>query len=158
MKKIYKDTILNIEWSDIFDNIFLFEYFTKVQSTEGVEIIYLKDILEKRKNEEILQKVREKPAMYSEVYSPKDELEIFIELFENALKNKKKIHIIWVTLWEEIKMLEEYYEELGFMREDINCFDIDFSINCFLISSEITDWKRATISGYGCGPTTEPII
>jgi hypothetical protein len=65
-----------------------------VQSTEGVEIIYLKDILEKRKNEEILQKVREKPAMYSEVYSPKDELEIFIELFENALKNKKKIHII----------------------------------------------------------------
>ena len=65
-----------------------------MQSTEGVEIIYLKDILEKRKNEEILQKVREKPAMYSEVYSPKDELEIFIELFENALKNKKKIHII----------------------------------------------------------------
>ena len=22
----------------------------------------------------------------------------------------------------------------------------------------ITDWKRATISGYGCGPTTEPMI
>ena len=65
-----------------------------MQSIEGVEIIYLKDILEKRKNEEILHKVREKPAMYSEVYSPKDELEIFTELFDTALRENKKIHII----------------------------------------------------------------
>jgi hypothetical protein len=32
--------------------------------------------------------------MYSEVYSPKDELEIFQELFDYAISNKKKIHII----------------------------------------------------------------
>jgi hypothetical protein len=32
--------------------------------------------------------------MYSEVYSPKDELEIFLELFEYAINNNKKIHII----------------------------------------------------------------
>jgi hypothetical protein len=32
--------------------------------------------------------------MYSEVYSPKDELEIFTELFETALKDNKKIHIV----------------------------------------------------------------
>jgi hypothetical protein len=32
--------------------------------------------------------------MYSNVYSPENELEIFKELFENAIKNNKKIHII----------------------------------------------------------------
>jgi hypothetical protein len=32
--------------------------------------------------------------MYSEVYSPKDELEIFQGLFAYAIKNNKKIHII----------------------------------------------------------------
>ena len=54
----------------------------------------MSDLLEDRKNEEILEKVKDKPAMYSNVYSPKDELEIFIELFENAIKTNKKIHII----------------------------------------------------------------
>ena len=28
---------------------------------------------------------------------------------------------------------------------------------CARASSPITDWSAATISGYGCGPTTEPI-
>jgi hypothetical protein len=42
------------------------------------------------------------------------------------LKNKK-IHIIWITLKEETDILEEYYRELWFFNEDINCFSVDFS-------------------------------
>jgi len=94
MKKIYRDKILNISDTDIFDNTFVFEYFSEKKISSEVKVIYLRDILEKKKNSEILEKVKYKPAMWSEVYSPKDELEIFTGLFENALKNNTKIHIV----------------------------------------------------------------
>ena len=153
MKKIYKDKILNIKDTDIFDNIFLFEYFTNTLpqplSKRGIKVVYLRDVLEKHKNTEVEKRVSEKPAMWSEVYSPKDELTIFTELFETALREEKKIHIIWVTLWEEIQILEKYYEELGFLREDINAFDINFSIPLVTVSCHIenlmwrgSDYKR----------------
>ena len=149
MKEIRKNKILNIENTDVFDNTFLFEYFSTLKTPEDVEVIYLRDLLEKYKNTEIEKRVGEKPAMWSEVYSPKDELQIFTELFENALKNKQKTYIVGVTLGEEIQILEKYYEELWFMREDINAFDIDFSVPLVTVSCHIenlmwrgSDYKR----------------
>lgn len=143
MKKIYQDKILNISWTDVYDQVFLFEVLVPDYMWSPVEVIYMRDELEKYKNEEILKKTWEKPAMYSEVYSPKDELTIFTELFETALREKKKIHIVWVTLKEEIEMLEGYYEELGFLREDINAFELDFSIPLITVSCNIENliWK-----------------
>ena len=143
MKKILKDKIINIENSELFDNSFLFEYLIPDIDNSQIEVIYMSYLLEDRKNEEILSKVKEKPAMYSNVYSPEDELEIFRELFDNAIKNNKKIHIIWVTLDEEIKILEDYYTKLWFMREDINCFAPDFSIPLVTVSVNIENimWK-----------------
>ena len=143
MKKVYSDKILNIGWTDKFDNRFLFEYFFPDFKNVWVEVIYMSDLLESKKNEEILKMVKDKPAMYSNVYSPEDELEIFIELFNNAIKNNKKIHIVWITLDKEIKILEEYYTKLWFMREDINCFDVDFSIPLVTASVKIENiiWK-----------------
>lgn len=112
MKKIYKDKILNQLGTDSFDNTFVFKYFSNISSVGNVEIIYMRDLLEQRKNLEILENVRSKPAMYSEVYSPKDELEIFTSLFDQAIKNNTKIHVVGITLVEEIRILEEYYEKL----------------------------------------------
>jgi hypothetical protein len=77
MKKIYKDNILNIDNTDLFDNKFLFDYLEIDNNKSEIEVIHLSELLEKRKNLEILEKVNEKPAMYSNVYSPEDELEIF---------------------------------------------------------------------------------
>lgn len=141
MKKVLKDKIINIENTDLFDNKLLFNYLDIKES--DIDIVYMSDLLESKKNEEILLKVKEKPAMYSNVYSPDDELEIFKNLFENALKNNKKIHIVWVTLDEEIKILEEYYTELWFMRDDINCFEVDFNIPLVTVSVKIENiiWK-----------------
>lgn len=143
MKKILKDKILNIENTALFDNRFLFDYFIPELDNSDIEVIYMSDLLEKRKNQEIFLRVNDKPAMYSNVYSPEDELEIFIELFDNAIKSNKKIHIIWVTLEDEIKILEQYYTELWFMRKDINCFDPDFSIPLVTVSVNIENimWK-----------------
>lgn len=143
MKKIHTDAIVNIPNTPVFDRTFLFEYLTDIRASQQVEIIFLRDLLEKKKNEEILAKVATKPAMWSEVYSPKDELEIFTELFEKALEEKKRIHIVGITLWEEVKMLEEYYESLGFMREDINAFEVDFSIPLVTASCHVENliWR-----------------
>ena len=151
MKKIQKNKITNIKNTDIYDNIFLFNilnwntpsFWKEVLwgskgdgletrehlyiSKDGVEIIFLSDLLEQKKNLEMLEKSKTKPASYSNVYSPQDELEIFKDIFDDAIKNNKKIHIVWITLKEEIEILEKYYLELWFFSEDINCFDVDFS-------------------------------
>lgn len=162
MKKIYRDKILNVPKTDVFDNTFVFEYFENTTPKKEVKVVYLKDFLEKKKNLEILQKTKEKPAMWSEVYSPKDELEIFTELFKQALENKQKIHIVWVTLGEEIQMLETYYEELWFMREDINAFGVDFSIPLVTVSCHIenlmwrgSDYKAQRENIFFCPPVRE---
>jgi len=127
MKKIYKDKIINIKDTDTFDNIFQFDYLDWDMS-ENIEVIFMSEELEKRKNIEILEKVKQKPAMWGNVYSPDDELEIFEDIFESALKTQKKTHIVWITLQEEVAILEKYYEKLWFLREDINCFDPDFGV------------------------------
>lgn len=144
MKKIWKDRIINIQGTDIYDNKFLFEYTDfDYASNKEVEVYFMEELLKEKKNEEILEKVAGKPAMYSNVYSPKDELEIFQELFDSALERNKKIHIVWITLREEIEILEKYYEELGFLREDINCFAPDFSVPLVTVSVNIENlmWK-----------------
>ncbi len=126
MKKIQKNKITNIENTDRFDSIFVFDVLDWWEK-QKVEIIFISDVLEKKKNLEMLEKAKTKPASYSNVYSPKDELEIFQNIFDKAIENNKKIHIVWITLKEEIEILEKYYLKLWFFNEDINCFDVDFS-------------------------------
>lgn len=151
MKQVFKDKIINID-TNIEDNKFLIEkleWEDSLASNENFEVIFLGDLLEKRKNDDILEKVRQKPAMWGNVYSSKDELEIFKELFDFAIRNNKKIHIVWITLDEEIKILEKYYESLWFFSEDINCFEVDFSVPLVTVSVKIenimyrgSDYKR----------------
>jgi hypothetical protein len=152
MKKVSPDKIINIENTDTFDNKFLFDYLEcDYASIRDVEVIYLSDLLEFKRNEEVFDKVEKKPAMYSNVYSPEDELAIFTELFNDAINNNKKIHIVWITLDAEVKMLEEYYTQLGFMREDINCFDPDFKIPLVTASVKIENimWKWSDYKAQG---------
>lgn len=126
MKQIYKDKILNIPNTDIHDNTFLFSYLDADFQAENVEVFFMWELLAKKVNTQLLENIWDKYAMYSNAYSEKDEIEIFKNLFEYAISNNKKIHIIGITLDEEIKILEAYYESLWFMREDINCFKVDF--------------------------------
>ena len=143
MKHIGKYNITNILNTDVFDKTFVFPRNSKISSSSEVEIIYIADLLKTKKNSDIVEKLNTKPAMYSNMYSVKDELEIFEKLFSNALENKQKIHIVWISLKEELEILETYYEELGFKREDINCFRPDFSIPLVTVSVNIENliWK-----------------
>jgi hypothetical protein len=59
-----------------------------------VKIYDMQELLKEKENKDLWYKVKDKPAIYSNIYSPKDELEIFEELFNNALEKRQKIHII----------------------------------------------------------------
>ncbi len=149
MKKIWKNSITNIENTDVFDSTFLFDVLNWEKQNQDIEIVFLSDLLGEKKNLEMLEKSKTKPASYSNVYSPKDELENFTQLFDDAIENNKKIHIVWITLKEEIEMLEKYYLELWFFNEDINCYDVDFSKALISASVKIenimwrwSDYKR----------------
>lgn len=150
MKQVFKDKIVNID-KNYFDNKFLFEIydFSKWTSSDETKIVFLEDLLKEKKNEELLEKVKVHPAMWSEVFSPKDELDIFNKLFEEAISSNTRTHIIWVTLWEEVEMLEKYYEKLWFFDESINCFKVDYKIPLVSASVKIknlmwrwSDYKR----------------
>ncbi len=180
MKQICRDSIQNIEGTDIFDEIFVFENMSLkkenqrnmfvpwisdeiiVYENNNVLIVFLEDILQKRKNDSLLEKIQKYPAMWSEVYSPKDELEIFSRLFDFAIWENKKIHIIWITLWKEIDMLEKYYHNLWFFDTDNNTFKPDFSIPLVTVSVKIenimwrgSDYKRLWNKIFLCPPIRE---
>lgn len=142
MKKIFKDKIINCD-ENTFDNKFLFSYLDSDYKAENIEIFFMEELLKEKKNTELLNNLNWKFAMYSEVYSPKDELEIFEKLFNYALENNKKIHIVWITLKEELEILEKYYEESWFLREDVNCFIPNFTETLVTVSVNIENliWR-----------------
>lgn len=149
MKKVLNNKIINIENTPIFDNKFLFSYLNIDYSNSEIEVFFLEKLLKEKENKELLEKIWDKYAMYSNVYSEKDEFDIFKWLFDYAIKNNKKIHIIWVTLDSEIEILENYYTALWYMRDDINCFKVDFSKVLVSVSVNIenliwrwSDYKR----------------
>lgn len=144
MKKIYRDKIIQIENTPNFDNIFLMDYLDiDYENIQGVEVFFMKDLLKEKENTELLERIGDKYAVYSNVYSEKDEFEIFKSLFDYALENNKKVHIVWITLKKELDILEDYYEKLGFLRDDINCFRVDFSKPLVTVSVNIENlmWK-----------------
>lgn len=126
MKKVYKDKIINIPNTDLFDNKFLFEFLETDYRAKNIEVFYMSELLKKKENTELLNNLNWKWAIYSEVYSPKEEFEIFEELFNYAILNNKKIHIVWITLKQELDILEKYYTEKWYLREDVNCFIPNF--------------------------------
>lgn len=142
MKKVFKDKIINFD-ENIFDNKFLFSYLKSDYKAENIEVFFMEELLKEKENTELLNNLNWKFAMYSEVFSPKDELEIFENLFNYAISNNKKIHIVGITLKEELEILEKYYEESGFLREDVNCFIPDFAETLVTVSVNIENliWR-----------------
>lgn len=150
MKIVYRDSIENIDWTDLFDNKLLFNYFIDFNNSADVLIYDMSVLLKQKENTDLLNNLSWKFAMYSNVYSPESELEIFTELFNYAINNNVKIHINWVTLREELELIESYYESLWFLRDDINCFAVDFSIPLVTVSVNIENliWRWSDYKSY----------
>jgi len=126
MKYVNADSIVNIAGTDTFDQIFRFPISNIDSTQEKVKVYFLGEMLKNKKNTELESHLQDKPSMYANMYSEDDEWEIFSSLCENALTTDTKIHIVGITLQKEIDFLEEYYGRLGFLRDDINAFRVDF--------------------------------
>lgn len=120
MKKVLENSIINID-DNFFDN--KFELNIPIQS-EYIGNIDMRNELVSVKNDAINYKKDYK--LWSEVYSPKKELAIFTEIFENAIKSWKKIHISNISLKEEIETVRKLYYDLGYFNKELNCFVLDF--------------------------------
>jgi dihydroorotase-like cyclic amidohydrolase len=120
MKQITQNSIINID-ENLFDGRFLFNIPADKSFSQEVD---MSKLLMSTKNESLDYKKDYK--LWSEVYSPKDELNIFTEIFEDAVSSGKKIHISNISLVEEIDMAKDLYLKLGYFNEELNCFQIDF--------------------------------
>ena len=120
MKKVTPNSILNID-ENLFDWKFLFEvaagWFLEIEKDMSV-------ILGEFKNEELDYKKDYK--LWSEVYSPKDELSVFTGIFEDAVKTWNKVHISNISLAEEIELVKALYSDLGYFNIELNRFEVDF--------------------------------
>ena len=87
--------------------------------------IFLEKKLSKMKNSKLNYKNDYK--LYNEVYSPKGELKVFNEIFDDSLKTGRKVHIVGISLREEVEILKDYYTSKWFYNDSMNCFQVDFS-------------------------------
>lgn len=106
MKQIYPTKIINLPNTSQ-DDLFCFLVPKNSHCTHAID---MRDLLAAHKNH-TLDYSRD-PKLWSEVYPPKKELELFMGLAEKALKEKKKIHIENVSLAEELEYIEKLYREL----------------------------------------------
>ncbi|MDR1988372.1 MAG: hypothetical protein LBQ24_06720 [Candidatus Peribacteria bacterium] len=54
MKQVFKNKIVNIPNTDLFDNKFLFEVLSVDYKTENIEIFYMSELLKSKENTELL--------------------------------------------------------------------------------------------------------
>jgi len=120
MKKILENAIVNID-ENYFDNKFLFQVPTNLRFKGEVD---MSELLEKHKNVDLDYKKDYK--LWSQVYSNKDEIKVFTEIFDNAIANNKRVHISNISLLEEIDMVKKLYSDLGYFDKELNRFEIDF--------------------------------
>jgi hypothetical protein len=162
MKHVLRQSIVQ-QGANLFEQKMLFDILTpSVHQTQKTQIICMRDLLLKRKNESILEKLTLHPAMWSEVFRPEDELEIFTEICDWALASWVKTHIIGLTLGQEIEFLEKYYTWLWYFREDTNTFQVDYtqvliSGSCYVenLMWRGSDYKRMWKKIFFCPPIRE---
>lgn len=121
MKKIFSDKIINID-ENYFDNQFLFEIPLRLEYENEIDLSIL---LREKENKNLHYKKDYK--LWSEVFSPKDELRIFEELVEKTLKNWKKVHISNISLAEEVEIIKNLYLNLDYFNKELNYFEVDFA-------------------------------
>jgi len=112
MRKILPDRIVHVPNTPVLEEVFLFPLLRPDWNHPTRKVVFMKDLLKARENTELLQNIQDRYASYANVYSAQDELEIFQNLCQEALSTNTPIHIVGITLDEEVKILEELYETL----------------------------------------------
>lgn len=158
MKQIFSHSISIIPDTDPFDNQYLFQIATSVSSPI---IVDLAELLKDFRNDRV--EYRKDYKLWNDVYPGEKELQIFQGLVEKALSENRKIHIVNCTLREEVQMVQELYQELGYFDPKENCFVVPFEsapvtigVNIRNLAYSTKDYKSKRESICFIPPPREP--
>lgn len=139
MKQILSRSITLIPRTDPFDNRYLFQVATDVSSSM---IIDLAELLKEFPNDRI--EFKKDYKLWNQVYSTEKELELFHEVVKKALAEGRKVHITNCTLREEVQVIRELYEELGYFDAKENRFMVPFTTAPITIGVNIRNLVYST--------------
>lgn len=158
MKQVLSRSITLIPDTDPLDNQYLFQIATRVLSPIVVD---LAELLKGFRNDRVEYKKDYK--LWNDVYPGEKELELFQDILEKALTEKRKVHIMNCTLREEVQIIRELYERLGYFDEKENCFIVPFDsvpitigVNIRNLAYSTKDYKSKRDSVCFIPPPREP--
>lgn len=139
MKQVLSDRIIHIPGTDPLESRYEFTVATNIVSPI---IIDLANLLETHRNDRV--EYRKDYKLWNQVYPSEIEFELFQTILEESLLSKRKVHIINCTLREEIEIIRELYEELGYFNERENRFFVPFSTAPITIGVNIRNLAYST--------------
>jgi len=122
MKQVLSHSITSISDTDPFDSRYLFQIATNISAPF---IVDLAELLKEFRNDRVEYRVDYK--LWNQVYATEKELELFRDIVEKALASGRKVHIINCSLREEVQMVRELYEGLGYFDAKENRFMVPFA-------------------------------
>lgn len=122
MKQVLSYSITLVPDTDPFDGRYLFRVATDVSASFVVD---LSELLKAFRNDRV--EYRKDYKLWNDVYPGEKELEIFQEIVEKALEDGRKVHIVNCTLREEVQIIRELYDRLGYFDVRENRFIVPFA-------------------------------
>lgn len=122
MKQALSHSITLISGTDPLDSQYLFQVATDIISPIIIDIA---ELLKEFRNDRV--EFKKDYKLWNQVYPTEKELELFQGVVEKALAEGRKIHIINCTLREEVQILRELYENLGYFDTKENRFIVPFA-------------------------------
>jgi len=139
MKQVLSHSITLIPSTEPLDNRYLFQIATDISSPM---IIDLAELLKEFRNDRV--EYRKDYKLWNDIYPGEKELELFQEIVEKALAERRKIHIVNCTLREEIQLVRELYEKLGYFDIKENRFVVPFAVAPVTIGTNIRNLVYST--------------
>lgn len=122
MKQVLSHSIALIANTDPLDGRYLFRIAANISAPFIIDLAVL---LKEFRNDRVEYKKDYK--LWNQVYSGDKELELFQAAVDGALTDGRKIHIVNCTLREEVLIIRELYEKLGYFDERENRFTVPFA-------------------------------
>lgn len=122
MKQVLSHSITLVPDTDPFDSRYLFRIATDVSVPF---IVDLAELLKEFRNDRVDYRADYK--LWNQVYATEKELELFLDIIENAIADGRKVHIVNCTLREEVQIVRELYEGLGYFDARENRFVVPFA-------------------------------
>ncbi len=122
MKQVFSHSITLVPDTDSLDNQYLFRLATDIAS---LIIVDLAELLKEFRNDRV--EFKKDYKLWNQVYPTEKELDLFRTVVEKSLVDGRKVHIINCTLREEVLLVRELYEELGYFDAKENRFVVPFA-------------------------------